>query len=273
MRRTIFNILPLVLLYSLLLLPIKVNSQPLRGTTGLLHAPTAEMQADKTFMFGGNVLDITPLHYYKMDVKYTFNYFINFTFFPWFELGYTCTINYANQGSAYFPKQSWGKYTNQDRSFNARFRLWKEGWWKPWTPQIVLGFDDPGTHEYYGGGNINFNGGGNAWFTRYYLAATKHFDFTNIGTLGAHLSFIANRPSNWKAFNRPAAGTNFRFTLPEVSTLYKAINGLDLMAEYDAQTVNVGAQYHILKDNINLVAELNDGKYFSGGIFFRIQLK
>ena len=46
--------------------------QALRGTTGLLHAPTADMQQDKTFMFGGNVLDIIPLHYYDFDVKYTF---------------------------------------------------------------------------------------------------------------------------------------------------------------------------------------------------------
>ena len=41
----------------------------IEGTTGLLHAPSAEMQRDKTFMFGGNILDIIPLHYYDFDVK------------------------------------------------------------------------------------------------------------------------------------------------------------------------------------------------------------
>ena len=35
--------------------------------------------------------------------------------------------------------------------FNFRLRVWKEGWWKSWTPQIVLGADDPGTHDNYGG--------------------------------------------------------------------------------------------------------------------------
>lgn len=45
---------------------ISVYGQALRGTTGLLHAPTADMQRDKTFMFGGNVLDVTPLHYYDL---------------------------------------------------------------------------------------------------------------------------------------------------------------------------------------------------------------
>lgn len=164
-----------------------VSSQALYGTTGLLHAPTAEMQKDKTFMAGGNVLHLVPLQYISSnEIKYTFNYYLNITIFPWLEVGYTCTINYAEHGSTYFPEQSWGKYTNQDRAFNARLRLWKEGWWKPWTPQIVLGLDDPTSHEAYGGGAIKFDEDGmqNNHFTRYYLAATKHFCFTGVGTLG-----------------------------------------------------------------------------------------
>lgn len=48
---------------------VPVYGQALRGTTGLLHAPSAEMQRDKTFMFGGNILDIIPLHYYDFDVN------------------------------------------------------------------------------------------------------------------------------------------------------------------------------------------------------------
>ena len=46
---------------------------------------------------------------------------------------------------------------NQDRSFHGRLRLWKEGWWKQWTPQIVLGVNDPGSHSDHGGGNITFD--------------------------------------------------------------------------------------------------------------------
>ena len=38
-------------------------------------------------------------------------------------------------------------------------------------------------------------------------------------------------------------------------------------------TVNVGGTYSIWKDHINLIAELNDGKYFIGGIFFKLHLK
>lgn len=41
----------------------KIHAQAMYGTTGLLHAPTAEMQRDKTVMAGGNVLHINTLHY------------------------------------------------------------------------------------------------------------------------------------------------------------------------------------------------------------------
>ena len=267
MRRCI--ILLCIILYSL-----NNNAQALRGTTGLLHAPTADMQKDGTFMFGGNVLHLVPLDYISSkEIKYTFNYYINITFLPWLEVGYTCTLNYAEPGSTYFPKQNWGKYTNQDRSFYARLRLWKEGWWKEWTPQIVAGFDDPTSHDSYGGGEAKFDGTGmNNYFTRYYLAATKHFDFEGVGNLGTHVSWVMGRPIRKKPYDGVAVGTNFRFNTQGEHLWNKALNGLNLMAEYDARTFNVGASYSIWKEHINVIAELNDGNYFSGGIFFKVQL-
>ena len=254
----------------------RINAQTMYGTTGLLHAPTAEMQKDKTFMVGGNVLHLTPLHYFSSnEVKYTFNYYLNITIFPWLEVGYTCTINYAEHGSTYFPPSVWGKYSNQDRAFYGRLRLWKEGWWKSWTPQIVFGANDPGTHESAGGGGIGSrdSNGGNCWFTRWYLAGTKHFSFENIGTLGVHLSFIWDRGLRVEHKNSPAGGLNFRPNLPDEGFWRKAVNGLNLMVEYDARTINVGGTYSIWKDRINLVAELNDGKYLSGGVYFKVCLK
>lgn len=252
-------------------------AQALRGTTGLLHAPTAEMQQDKTFMFGGNVLHLVPLQYISSsEVKYTFNYYLNITLFPWMEVGYTCTINHSDHDSSYFPPQSWGKYTNQDRAFNVRLRLWKEGWWKSWTPQIVLGLDDPTSHESYGGGSIKFDKDGmqNNHFTRYYLAATKHFGFKNIGTLGVHAAYVDYRACWFPHYKRPACGANFRFTLSDNDAFIpKALNGLEVMAEYDARTVNVGVHYQLWKDHINLLTELNDGKYFSGGVYFKVHLR
>ena len=261
--------------YIFTFIAININAQASNGTTGLLHGPSAEMQKDKTFMFGGNILDLVPLRYFNYnEIKYTFNYYINITFFPWLEVGYTCTLNYAEHGSTYFPPQSWGKYTNQDRRFNARLRIWKEGWWKEWTPQIVVGLDDPASHNNYGGGETKLDGTGmNNYFTRYYLAATKHFNFNGVGNLGTHVSWIMARPIHKKHYDGLSVGANFRFNTCGNHFWNKAVNGLNLIAEYDALTFNVGGIYSIWKDRINLIAELNDGKYFSGGIQFKVHLK
>lgn len=51
------------ILLLLLLVGDRIKAQTMYGTTGLLHAPTAEMQRDKTVMAGGNVLHINTLHY------------------------------------------------------------------------------------------------------------------------------------------------------------------------------------------------------------------
>lgn len=254
-----------------------VDAQALLGTTGLLHAPTADMQRDKTFLFGGNYLNTHSLstHFRSKEVGYTFNYYLNVTLFPWLEAAYICTLVHADHGSTYFPEQSWGKFTNQDRAFSARLRLWKEGWWKEWTPQIVLGLDDPTSHADHGGGELvtGNTGGSNNYATRYYLAATKHLDFRNIGEWGIHAAFVYGNAKGMEHYKRPSFGVNFHFCLPESFSACKVLNGLNLMAEYDAHTVNVGAHYQCCKDHINVIAGLNDGKYFSCGIYFKVHLK
>ena len=120
--------LSLVGLMVLLLCPSALRAQFVYGTTGLLHMPTGEMQRDKTFMAGGNWLNhhaTVPRWWYD-----TWNYYINITIFPWLEVAYTCTLVKGIHGSSYWPQQTWGSFTNQDRSFHFRLRAWKEGWWK-----------------------------------------------------------------------------------------------------------------------------------------------
>ena len=260
------------------MMSIVSKPQAIYGTTGLLHLPTAEMQKDKTFMFGGNILDKHPLPKYWNGSQYnnhTYNYYINITLFPWLEVAYTCTLVKGAYGSSYWPEQTWGKFVNQDRSFHGRLRLWKEGWWKEWTPQIVLGANDPGSHAENGGGGITTGGdtGNHNYLTRYYLAATKHFDFKGIGQLGVHAAFIIGNAMTDIHYKRPAFGANFQFVTKGEDFWNKALNGLNLIAEYDARTINVGGSYTIWKDHINLIAELNNGKYFCGGIFFKVHLK
>ena len=70
-----------------------------------------------------------------------------------------------------------------------------------------------------------------------------------------------------------AAGVNFHFGMKGEGFWQKALNGFNLMAEVcpghaedlhtATYTVNVGGTYSIWKDHINLIAELNDGKFLA----------
>ena len=155
-----------------------------------------------------------------------------------------------------------------------------------WTPQVVIGANDPGSHSSNGGGDIDWGGGGSGnhnYLTRYYLAATKHVEFSGIGTVGGHVAWVIGKAMSDVHYSRPAAGVNFHFGMKGEGFWQKALNGFNLMAEVcpghaedlhtATYTVNVGGTYSIWKDHINLIAELNDGKFFSGGIFFKLHLK
>lgn len=248
-----------LLIILLITLSLETFGQFTYGTTGLLNMPTAEMQQDKTFMFGGSFLEkhTTPPHW-SYD---TFNYYINITFFPFLEVGYICTLHKALYGSKYYPKFVWGKFSNQDRNFAVRLRVWKEGWWKSWTPQIVFGANDFASDSWHGGSIAAASEmEGNGFYNRYYLAVTKRFKW--YGEWGAHLAYLYNRRKDYH-FNGPALGINFHPTFH---------TPLNFMAEYDSKSINIGVGYSIWKDHINIVGELSQCKYPSLGVYFKVHL-
>lgn len=272
-----------------------VRAQINYGITGMMNMPTADMQRDKTFMVGANWLNhhtTVPRWWYD-----TWNYYINITIFPWLEAGYLCTghkavsTDYGNQ-SGYWVPSTYDKFINQDRSFHFRLRVWKEGWWKAWTPQLVIGANDA-IGDSWNGGSVSKPSAmtyGNGFLNRYYLAVTKHIEFNNVGTLGVHFSWIYSERFDNK-LNDPAVGANFRFRLKKDGSLMnKVVNDINLMAEVvpgytdvkenltfnsdgPKYQVNVGMEYSFWKDYINAVVEFNRCKYFSGGLIFKIHLK
>lgn len=263
----------ILLVFSILICVANhIDAQYMYGTTGLLQMPTAEMQKDKTFMFGVGALSpqIIPSKEWWGNY-YTLNYYVNITIFPWLEVGYDCVLVKAKPGIYHWVPSTYGRFVNQDRSFHGRLRVWKEGWWKEWTPQIVLGANDPTTGSWEGGSSSNdqrYNG----FFCRYYLAFTKHLPIKNTGELGIHLAYVYNKREDYH-LDGPALGANFRFCLPGEETYIKALNSLNFMAEYDSRTINVGVEYSFWKDYINAVIEFNRCQYFSGGLVFKIHLK
>ena len=240
----------------------KTYAQYTDGVTGLLHMPNAEMQKDGTVMLGGNFLNKHNLPSDRMWGYNTYNYFLNITFFGRIEVAYICTLL---QGKPEFgerwPEYTYGKFTNQDRHFAGRINVIKEGeLWKH-MPSIVLGVNDPTTD---GGGDytdFNVNTSGNGYFNRWYIAATKHIQ-TQAGELGIHATYLYNKRLDYK-LNGPAVGINFRPTCHPT---------LNLIAEYDAKTFNIGATYSVWNDHFQAVFELQQCKYISAGLIYKVNL-
>lgn len=245
------------LLFSVIFLgsSMVLSAQMTHGTTGLLNAPSAEMQDSKTVMIGGNYLNeaLTPNPW-----NYgTYNYFVNVTIFPFLEVAYTATMFKAKTiGIGWLTDPE--KFCNQDRYFSARLRLLKEGQFWEHMPAVVIGTSDPYTES--GDGQIA-SADGNGYFCRFYLAATKHF---MVGTerFGVSLSYMYNnRKSNH--LNGLAAGVTYN---PSV------LPALRLIAEYDNINFSVGMSY-LLFDQLHAQFQLQKMKYFTGGLCYKIHLK
>lgn len=235
------------------------------GITGLLHMPTAEVQNDATFMLGGNFLSKKNLPNKRWWGYDTYNYFINITFLDRVEISYICTLVKGKAGNGYhWPESTYGRFVNQDRHFAGKIQLVKEGeWWKH-MPSIAVGVSDPTT----GGGSdyldMEVSGNkNNGFFNRWFASMSKHFQFKEVGELGVHATYLYNKRTDYP-LNGPAFGVNFRPNFHR---------NLNFIAEYDAKTINVGATYSLWADHFNFLFELQEGKYISAGLVYKVNLK
>lgn len=236
-------------------LSLSAFSQLTHGTTGLLHAPSAEMQRDKTFMVGGNFLnkELTPPTWYY----HTYNYFLNVTIFPFLEVAYTCTLFKAE--ALGLKPYGYSGFTNQDRYFSARLRVLKEGQFWKYMPAVVLGTSDPFTSS--GGGQVGTTEG-NGYYSRFYIAASKHIPVVGKEEIGVHLSYLYNNRKEYK-LNGFALGVTYNPSFhPQ----------LRVIAEYDSKDFALGATYLLFK-HLHVQVEMQRMKYFTGGLTYKIHLK
>jgi hypothetical protein len=238
----------------LLLLASPLSAQLTYGTTGLLHVPSAEMQRDKSFMFGANFLnkEITPATWYY----HTYNYFVNITFLSCLEVAYVSTLIRAE---AMKLEGGLRGFTNQDRYFALRLRLLKEGQFWKHMPAVVLGTSDPYTGSGRKQGQIASTAR-NGYFSRFYLAATKHL-LLGKEDIGIHLSYLYNRRVDYP-LNGVAAGISYN------PSFHPALR---FIVEYDTHDVAVGATY-LLFGHLHAQVEFQRMKYFTGGLTCRLQL-
>ena len=235
------------------------------GMTGLLHMVNAEVQKDATFMLGGNMLhkNNVPSKWWWGDYN-TYNYYINITLFDRIEVSYICTLVQGKNNGYHWPEFTYGKFVNQDRHFAGKIQLLKEGEWWKYMPAIAVGVSDPTTGGSAGDyTDMNVDGMWNGFFNRWFAAVTKHFPIKGIGELGLHATYVKNKRTDYP-LNGWGWGINFR---PDFH------KNLNLIIEHDTKTLNVGAIYSLWADHFNFLFELQDGKYVSCGLVYKVNLK
>ena len=254
----------LILSLVFIFLSITVNAQLTDGMTGLLHLVNAEVQKDGTFMLGGNMLHKnnlpSPQWWVTKSGRYnTYNYYINIALFDRIEISYICTLI---KGQPDWPSFTWDKFTNQDRHFAGKIQILKEGEWWAHMPAIAVGVSDPTTGSGGDYTNMGVDGNKNGYFNRWFAAITKHID-AKIGKIGLHATYLYNKRLDYP-LNGLGWGVNFR------PNIHKNLN---LIVENDTKTLNVGAIYSLWADHFNFLFELQDGKYVSCGLVYKVNLK
>ena len=230
------------------------------GGTGLLQMPTAEMQADGTFMVTTNFLNKHSLP--KSGWNYnTLQYGICISFWERIEIGYICTIF----NGAWDPRsdKSYRQtiMRNQDRHLSAKVLFLNEGdFGIEWMPAVALGVCDIDKGM--------FRNRSNGYFTRFYAVASKSFRTKwggIVGHLGYQYSFRADFP-----MNAPCAGVSWQ---PKWLQNKGILDHVNVIAEFDSRTVNLGFITSIWDNRFEAMFELQNFQWVNFGLRYKLRLK
>ena len=238
------------------------------SSSGLLQLPTALMQDDGTFMITNNFLNRHSLPTSGWSYN-TFAYGFDVTFWNRLEVGYVCTI---------FNGKKSGKESdrtmilfNQDRHFLGKFQILKEGeFGLGWIPALAVGISDPTTASSKNGyidGSAGVEGTGNGYFNRMYVALSKTFP-TQWGRVDAHVAYLYNRRTDYP-LNGPGVAVTWR---PVWLVDRGLLDEVQLIAEYDARTVNMGMIASVWDRRFELMLELQNFRWINFGARFKVKL-
>lgn len=217
---------------------LTASGQSLTGLTGMLNAPSANMQKEGTFYLGANYLNKNHIQSYGNARYNCLAYYFDLTFLPFLEVNFRSTRLLDREGGGY----------TVDRMISLRAQLLRE---KKYIPSVVVGAHDLHT---------SVNGSGNQYFGALYVTSSKKmFLFNNeiVISLGYGL-----KPFRNNQFKGIFGGVSYR-----PSFLHQFI----LMAEYDSQTLNIGCSVLFFK-HLYVFTMAQGLKYFSGGIAYKIFL-
>ena len=129
-------------------------------------------------------------------------------------------------------------------------------------PAIAIGVSDPTTGAGTDYSDMAVSGSGNGFFNRWFAAMSKHYHFNGIGEIGVHATYLYNERTDYH-LKGWGWGINFR---PDIH------QNLNLIIEHDTITLNLGALYSLWVDHFNLLFELQDCKYISAGLVYKVNL-
>ena len=245
-----------------------VRAQFTDAGTGLLQMPTAEMQQDGTVMITNNFLNKHSLPRSGWNYN-TFQYGFAISYWGRIEIGYVCTILNGAWNPNPNKTERQRMLFNQDRHFSGRVLLLREGDGFDWMPALVFGMIDPTTgstnSEYM---DADVSGTGNGYFNRKYFVLTKHFQ-TPLGLVGAHAGYQFNRRRDYR-INGPCAGVEWHPVWLQDRGL---LDGLDVIAEYDSRTVNLGMVASIWDNRFEAMFELQNFQWINFGLRYKIRIK
>lgn len=247
---------------------VEVQAQQYTGMSGLIHVPSADMDAVGDARIGAHFLnkEFTPDAYVCRGKKFhTMSYYLSVTPFSWMEIGYTCSLMRSTRVVHGVEDKEHLGLNRKDRFFSAKLQPLREQNGK-WWPSVAVGMND-----LYSGRPINELGinpetglpvsCGNDIFSNYYLATSKHFDWMG-NRWGVHLSYRHWRRDPNANCNGVVGGLTFQPVFAR---------NLRFVAEYTGDGVNVGFDWKLWK-HLLLQSSLQDGKYFTGGLCFCINL-
>lgn len=227
-------------------------AQQYNGTSGMIHVPTAEMNAEGTAQIGAHLINKQMMpdtgFLYEGHKYHSLSYYMDITPFQWIELAFTCTER-KTRGDGDF-----GGYGRKDRYISVKVRPVKEG---RYHPAVAIGMNDVGTtiDESATRTDVQF------YFRNVYIAATKHF-YLYDNQIEANLAFRHFARHYNDKWNGLVGGLAVR---PKFCPQARA------MIEYTGNEVIVGADV-LLWRHLLLQAGLKDFRHPSFGICYRTNL-
>ncbi len=100
------------------------------------------------------------------------------------------------------------------------------------------------------------------------MVLSKHF-YTSWGLIGAHVGYQFNRRDDYP-INNPCVGINWQPVWLQQKGL---LDNLNLIAEFDSRTVNLGLIASIWQNHFEAMFELQNFRWINFGLRYKLRLK